>query len=89
MMPLSAAVTAAGLTPCSFARIRCKTCGDLRAAILETDSRYRPCPLCNMPAPCHVMGFGGTRVLNAVELDERFYGAKTMIPRGGFDLSAD
>jgi len=73
MLTLEAAVTAAGLTPCSFVRLRCKKCGDLRSTATETSSRYQPCPLCSTPAPCHVMGFGGTKVLSAVEPDDGFH----------------
>ena len=71
MMPLSAAVTAAGLTPVVDVRSRCKRCDDWRLTLAEL-TRHVPCPRCGAMVPFAVPAKGGVRRHAEPEKDRRF-----------------
>jgi len=50
-----------GLTECIYLFVRCRTCGELRAAVSENpESRFMPCPTCNQDTEYRILGEGGT-----------------------------
>jgi hypothetical protein len=50
------------LTPCFYAALYCKKHGELRLTVQEPPAALQPCPACQRPSLCVLLGEGGTRL---------------------------